>query len=235
MPDEHHILTAAGLHKSFGKGPAQVYVLRGLDLCVRRGEFLAVMGPSGCGKSTLLHVLGLMTRPDDGLVSIDGETAADARADSAAVPESHKARIRRKKIGFVFQRFNLISVLSGYDNIVLSLRIRGLKPDGRIAELLEAMDVADVVARRKPGALSIGEQQRLAVARAVAHRPDILLADEPTGSLDSTNQSALLELLRRANRQYGLAIVMITHSPAVAESADRIVHMKDGRILDGNS
>ena len=225
MSEDDCILEASGLHKSFGSGAAREHVLRGLDLHVRRGEFLAVMGPSGCGKSTLLHILGLMAGADEGSVIIDG-------LDTTGLGERDKARLRRQKIGFVFQRFNLISVLSGYDNIALSLRIRGADSDG-MDELLRAMGV-EAVARKKPSQMSIGQQQRLAVARAVAHRPDILLADEPTGSLDSENAEALLELLTQANRQDGLTIVMITHSPTVAQAAKRVVYMKDGKIIDEN-
>jgi putative ABC transport system ATP-binding protein len=221
------ILEASGLHKSFGTGPARVHVLRGLDLRVRRGEFLAVMGPSGCGKSTLLHVLGLMADADAGHVRFDGR-------DVTALGERARAAIRREKIGFVFQRFNLLGVLSGYDNIVLSLKIRGLRCDGKVRELLESMGVFEA-ARRKPAQLSIGEQQRLAVARALVHSPEVLLADEPTGSLDSEHKAALLELLRQANRDRGQTIVMITHSAGAAAAADRIAQMKDGVILDGNS
>ncbi len=226
MAEQEYILEASNLHKSFGKGPAAVHVLRGLNLRVRRGEFLAVMGPSGCGKSTLLHVLGLMTPPQEGQVLLDGREAT-------GLSPSRQARIRREKIGFVFQRFNLISVLSGYDNIVLSMKIRHCRDNGRIDELLDTMGVAEV-AHRKPAKLSIGEQQRLAVARAVAHRPEVLLADEPAGSLDSKNKAALLQLLQRTNREQGQTVVMITHSPSAAESAGRIVHMEDGGILDEN-
>ncbi len=225
MEGDEYILKATDLHKSFGGGAAREHVLRGLDLRVRRGEFLAVMGPSGCGKSTLLHILGLMAGPNEGTIIIDG-------LDTTGLGERGRAELRREKIGFVFQRFNLISVLSGYDNIALSLRIRGLDSGGT-DELLRAMGVADV-ARKKPSQMSIGQQQRLAVARAIAHKPDILLADEPTGSLDSDNAQTLLELLASANRQDGQTIVMITHSPAVAEVATRVVYMKDGRILDEN-
>lgn len=220
-----YILEAAGVHKSFGSGDAREHVLRGLDLRVGAGEFLAVMGPSGCGKSTLLHLLGLMSGPDEGSVVIDGQ-------ETTGLGERGRADLRRRKIGFVFQRFNLISVLSGYDNIVLSLRIRGLD-SSHAGELLRAMGVADV-AHKKPSQMSIGQQQRLAVARAIAHKPDILLADEPTGSLDSQNAGSLLELLSEANRHDGQTIVMITHAPAVAQVAARVVYMKDGRILDGN-
>lgn len=225
MSDNDYILRASGLHKSFGSGQAREHVLRGLDLRVRRGEFLAVMGPSGCGKSTLLHLMGLMSGPDEGTVVIDG-------IDTTGLGETGRAELRKRKIGFVFQRFNLLTVLSGYDNIALSLRIRGMDT-GRTGELLEAMGVK-AVARKKPSQMSIGQQQRLAVARAIAHKPDILLADEPTGSLDSENAAALLELLTRANRQDGQTIVMITHSDAVTAAAGRVVHMKDGRITDEN-
>ena len=211
------------MHKSFGVGAAKEHVLRGLDLRVRRGEFLAVMGPSGCGKSTLLHILGLMSAPDEGAVVIDGR-------DTTGMDERGRSDMRRRKIGFVFQRFNLISVLSGRDNIVLSLRIRGCDTGG-IDELLHSMGVAEV-AGKKPSQMSIGQQQRLAVARAIAHRPDILLADEPTGSLDSDNADALLELLSNANRRDGQTIIMITHAPSVADVATRVIRMKDGRIHD---
>jgi len=228
MPDNDNILTATGLHKSFGAGPARVHVLRGLDLTVRRGEFLAVMGPSGCGKSTLLHVLGMMTPTDTdasgrpmGTIVLDGEETPNV--------EAVRSGIRRAKIGFVFQRFNLLSVLTAADNVAISLRVRGLRTDGRVKELFEAMGVWHV-AGRKPGQMSIGEQQRVAVVRALAHRPAMLLADEPTGNLDSDSAAALLELFRRMNRQEGQTTIMITHSAEAASYADRVVRMKDGKI-----
>ncbi len=217
------MLIAAGLHKSFGKGRSKVHVLRGLDLRVKRGEFLAVMGPSGCGKSTLLHVIGLMTSPDAGEVHLDGRRVGSS--------ESERARLRRSHVGFVFQRFNLISVLSARDNAAISLRVRGLQRNGRIDELLTSMGVAHV-ADRKPGDMSIGEQQRVAVVRALAHEPALLLADEPTGNLDSDNSRSLLELLRDINTRRGQTLVMITHSADAAACADRVVQMKDGLIVD---
>jgi len=220
-----NILTARGVHKSYGRGRARVQVLRGLDLAVRRGEFLAVMGPSGCGKSTLLHVLGLVTSPEAGRIVLDGrEVPADARARTA---------LRRRRLAMIFQRFNLLGVLSAVDNVRISLRVRGARGDGRIDELFESLGIAHV-RRRKPGEMSIGEQQRVAVARAIAHRPAVLLADEPTGSLDSANNDALLEIFRGMNRGDGQTIVMITHSPDAAAWADRIVHMKDGILVDDN-
>jgi len=236
MTSDDDILTAANLHKSYGKGPARVQVLRGLDLAVRRGEFLAVMGPSGCGKSTLLHVLGLMTRADDGMVAIDGQdlrfgpSAAGGNGHGTMVADERRMlAIRRTKIGFVFQRFNLISVLSAADNVAISLSVRGVRDGGQVGELFESLGVAHLKAR-KPGQMSIGEQQRLAVVRALAHRPAILLADEPTGNLDSANSAALLGIFRDLNRSRGQTIVMITHSAEAAACADRIVQMKDGEI-----
>jgi len=226
MSDGEIILAADRLDKSFGKGASRVHVLRGLDLAVRRGEFLAVMGPSGCGKSTLLHVLGLMTPADQGALTLNGRP----------VPNSDAARtvLRRTQIGFVFQRFNLLGQITGADNVAVSLRVRGLRVDGRVEALFDQMGVGHV-ARRKPGQMSIGEQQRVAMARALAHRPALLLADEPTGNLDSDNAAALLALLRETNRRERQTIVMITHSPEAAACADRIAHMKDGRILDAHA
>ncbi|MFA6133253.1 MAG: ABC transporter ATP-binding protein [Phycisphaerae bacterium] len=223
MSDSENILMAAGLDKSYGNGPARVHVLRGLDLAVRRGEFLAVMGPSGCGKTTLLHVLGLLTSRDAGTLMLEGRPAP---SDAAG-----RDRLRRRSIGMVFQRFNLISVLNAADNVVISLRVRGLAgQDGRRVEsLFEEMGVAHV-RKRKPAAMSIGEQQRVAVVRALAHRPALLLADEPTGNLDSDNAQRLLDVFRALNRDEGQTIVMITHSAEAAACADRIVRMKDGQL-----
>jgi len=230
VSESNNILEARGLHKSYGNGPAMVHVLRGLDLSVRRGEFLAVMGPSGCGKSTLLHLMGLMTEPDRdeshrhmGTIALDGQEVPDS---PAAMNE-----LRRTKIGFVFQRFNLISVLSAEGNVAISLRVRGIRDDGgRGEELFDALGVAHLK-DRKPSQMSIGEQQRLAVVRALAHRPAILLADEPTGNLDSANSQGLLKVFRDMNVRQHQTIVMITHSAEAAAFADRIVTMRDGEIV----
>ena len=233
MADGENILVAAGLHKSLGKGRGRVHVLRGVDLTVRRGEFVSVMGSSGCGKSTLLHVLGLLTPTDAddasrpiGAISIDGRD----------VPNSERARtaLRRTRIGFVFQRFNLLGVLNAADNVAISLRARGLHANGRTNALFEALGVSHV-ASRKPAEMSVGEQQRVAVARALAHRPALVLADEPTGNLDSENSAALLELFRTINRKEHQTIVMITHSPEASRYADRVVHMKDGKLIDSHN
>jgi putative ABC transport system ATP-binding protein len=223
MADNDNILVARGLHKSLGKGPAATHVLRGLDISVPRGRFLAVMGPSGCGKSTLLHVLGLVTPPEAGTTILDGHVTGQS--------SSVRAALRRTHIGFVFQRFNLLGVLSAADNVAISLRIRRVKADARVAQLFETLGVAHL-ANRKPSQMSIGEQQRVAVVRALAHRPSLLLADEPTGNLDSDNSAALLELFRTINREDHQTILMITHSAEAAAYADRILQMKDGRIID---
>jgi putative ABC transport system ATP-binding protein len=223
MTDTDDILVAEGLEKTFGHGPAQVRVLRGLDLAVRRGEFLAVMGPSGCGKSTLLHVLGMMALPDAGRIVFAGRPVAPRPAELN--------ELRRRHIGFVFQRFNLLGELTAADNVAISLHVRGLRAGPQVTDLFQTLGITHV-AKRKPSQMSIGEQQRVAVARALAHRPELLLADEPTGNLDSANSQGLLELFRQINRSDGQTIVMITHSADAAALADRVVHMKDGLILD---
>jgi ABC-type lipoprotein export system ATPase subunit len=222
------LLEARHLRKSYGRGLAGVEVLKGLDLAVRRGEFVAVMGPSGCGKSTLLHLLGLMTIPDR---APDGGQEGRIIFDGQAVPASGaiRNRLRRKRIGFVFQRFNLLGVLSASDNVAISLKVRGFRDTGLADELFDAMGVGHV-RDRKPGKMSIGEQQRVAVVRALAHQPDLLLADEPTGNLDGQSSEALLELLEQIHRQRGHSVVMITHSAEAAAHADRILLMKDGRL-----
>ena len=233
MADGENILVAAGLHKSLGKGRGRVHVLRGVDLTVRRGEFVSVMGSSGCGKSTLLHVLGLLTPMDAddagrpiGAISIDGRDVSNS--------ERARTALRRTRIGFVFQRFNLLGVLNAADNVAISLRARGLRADGRADALFEALGVSHV-ASRKPAEMSVGEQQRVAVARALAHRPALVLADEPTGNLDSENSAALLELFRTINRKEHQTIVMITHSPEASRYADRVVQMKDGKLIDSHN
>ncbi len=217
------ILTARGIIKDYRDGDRVAHVLRGIDLSVRRGEFLAIMGPSGCGKTTLLHVVGLMTPATSAdVLTIDG-------TDCLPLSERGRTCVRRRKIGFVFQRFNLLRTISARDNVALALRLRGGSVDGQANRLLEQVGLADC-GHRKPGHLSIGEQQRVAIARAAACRPAILLADEPTGNLDSANAHRVIELLRQFHVSYGLTVVMITHDASCAASADRTVHMKDGRL-----
>jgi putative ABC transport system ATP-binding protein len=215
------ILTAQGITKDFRDGDRVAHVLRGIDLTVRRGEFLAIMGPSGCGKTTLLNILGLMTRPTS------ADTLAIAGTDCLALSERQRTRVRRDKIGFVFQRFNLLRTISARNNIALALRLRGSSVDGQADRLLDEVGLTDC-GHRKPGHLSIGEQQRVAIARAVACRPAVLFADEPTGNLDSANAERVIDLFRQFHAAQGLTVVMITHDAERAEAADRILHMKDG-------
>jgi len=216
------IIKTDKLCKTFYNGSAAAPVLFDIDLEIERGEFVAVMGPSGCGKSTLMHILGLMLSATSGDLWIDGRQAGDLNGPG-------RARIRRGKIGFVFQRFNLLPTLSAYQNLVVAERIRGNKLDGQIDAALEAVEMGGK-AHLKPGQLSIGQQQRIAIARAVAHQPAIIFADEPTGNLDCANSQRILELLRDIHRRRGTTVVMITHSPAAAQYAQRIIPMCDGRI-----
>ncbi len=217
------ILIARGIRKSFRSGDVVTEVLRGLDVEVAAGEFVAVMGPSGCGKSTLLHILGLMMPPTSAdELSIQGLSVL-------GLSDSRRTELRREKIGFVFQRFNLLPVLSAEQNVRLALRLRGTEGNGLVDAMLEAVDLADS-RRKKPGELSIGQQQRVAIARAMVTRPSLLLADEPTGNLDSDSAQKVLDLLRRFRDRDGQTIVMITHNPQCTEWADRVLRMKDGRF-----
>jgi len=216
------ILEARGLTKVYRTDAAPTAALRGVDLAVRRGEFVSVMGPSGCGKSTLLYLLGLLATPTEGTVVLDG-------TDTGAISDGQRTRLRRRHIGFVFQRFNLLAALSAEDNVALALRLRHEAVQSRAREMLAAVGLDDK-RRRRPGELSVGEQQRVAIARALVTRPDVLLADEPTGNLDSEASERVLDLIGRFHRDAGQTIVLITHNEKVAERAERLVRMRDGRI-----
>jgi len=218
------ILEAKGLIKSFPVDGQKLEVLHDVDLTISPGEFVAVRGPSGCGKSTLLHLLGLMSKPSAGEVLVRGRPTAGLR-------ESQRAKLRCETFGFVFQRFNLLSVISGRENVALTLRLRGWPHDpDRIRELLDEVGLGDEVSR-KPGALSMGQQQRIAIARALVHDPAVLLADEPTGNLDSETADRIGDLFDRLNRRLELAIVMVTHSEQASARAGRVVTMRDGRMV----
>ena len=201
-----------------------VPALRGVDLVVQEGEFIAVMGPSGCGKSTLLHVLGGLTGPTSGHVCVDGN-------DFSTMGDRDRTRFRRHKIGFVFQRFNLLPTLTGRQNITIAQHIQG---DGfnphRFEAVVTMLNIQEKLDRR-PYALSGGEQQRVAIARAVICEPKILLADEPTGNLDTENSTTVLNMLRELNRSFRQTTLMITHNPEAAAVADRVLRMRDGRII----
>ena len=218
------ILETRGLTKVYRTDAAPTAALRGVDLAVRRGEFVSVMGPSGCGKSTLLYLLGLLATPTDGTVVLNG-------TDTRAISDGRRTRLRRRHIGFVFQRFNLLGTLSAEDNVALALRLRGRTVGARAREMLAAVGLEEK-RRRRPGELSVGEQQRVAIARALVTRPDVLLADEPTGNLDSEASERVLDLIGRFHRDAGQTIVLITHNEKVAERAERLVRMRDGRIAD---
>jgi putative ABC transport system ATP-binding protein len=220
------IIQVRDLRKTYRVGEVDVHALRGVDLEVGRGEFLAVVGPSGSGKSTLFHILGGLAPPSGGEVWIDG-------MDLRKLDESKRTEMRQKKVGFVFQKYNLLPTLSARDNIDLarSLAKVSAEPPG-FAETLRLLGI-DKRLDHKPRALSGGEQQRVAIARALVNQPAILLADEPTGNLDTENSNAVLNLLRGLNRQIGQTILMITHNPEAAAFADRSVTMRDGRIHSG--
>ncbi len=219
------ILEARGLEKVYRADGVPTPALRGVDLAVRAGEYVSVMGPSGCGKSTLLYLLGLLATPTEGTVRVAG-------TDTSEAGEAGRTRLRRRHVGFVFQRFNLIPTLSAEDNVALALRLRG-RPVGEDGRAMLAAVGLEGKARRKPHQLSVGEQQRVAIARALVTRPTVLLADEPTGNLDSEASGRVLDLIGRLHAETGQAVVLITHNETVAARAERTVRMRDGRI-EGN-
>ena len=220
------ILETRDLKKQYGTGETAVHALAGVNLSVENGEFVAVVGTSGSGKSTLLHMLGGLDRATSGKVYVDGK-------DIFALKDEELTIFRRRKIGFVFQSFNLVPVLSVYENIVLPLQLDGKTVDnafiGEIAEALGLKEKLNVL----PNQLSGGQQQRVAIARALAAKPAILLADEPTGNLDSKTSSEVLGLLKRTSEEFHQTIVMITHNNDIARLADRIVRIEDGKITGG--
>ncbi len=220
------ILHAENLVKTFRVGKVDVPALRGISLEVQEGEFVAIMGPSGCGKSTMLHLLGGLLTPTSGRIIVDGE-------DMTAASDARRTDIRRRKIGFVFQRFNLFPTLTAEGNLRLAERIHGNGADDptRRREVLRLLRLEDKM-HHKPLELSGGEQQRVALARAVVTRPAIVLADEPTGNLDSENSEIVLNMFQELNYRFNQTIVMITHNPEAAAMCRRIIQMRDGHIVD---
>jgi putative ABC transport system ATP-binding protein len=214
------------LKKTYRVGEIDVHALRGVNLAAARGEFLAVVGPSGSGKSTLFHILGGLTPPTSGSIHIDGR-------DLLAMTEAERTNLRKTGVGFVFQKYNLLPTLTAADNIEIARDIAHHRGplDPKFEEILDLLGLKGRL-HHKPRALSGGEQQRVAIARAIVNHPAILLADEPTGNLDTENSEAVLGLLRDLNTRLGQTILMITHNPEAAAYAHRIVKMRDGRVVE---
>jgi len=227
MGDTIPAVEARALSRVYGSGDARVEALREIDLRVEPGRFVAVMGPSGSGKSTLLHLLGGLDAPTGGSILIGGE-------DLSRLNDDQLTLLRRRRIGFIFQAFNLLDVLSAVENVALPLLIDGMSEAAAHADALAALTLVGMAERRDhfPGRLSGGEQQRLAIARALVMRPLLLLADEPTGNLDSGNSDQVMALLRGLVDKQGQTILMVTHSARHAALADRLIHLRDGRIVE---
>ena len=218
------VLETKDLKKYYGAGDTQVKALDGVDLTVENGEFVAIVGTSGSGKSTLLHMLGGLDRPTGGSVLVEGR-------DIFALKDEELTIFRRRKIGFVFQSYNLVPVLSVYDNIVLPIQLDGGRVDeAYVNQVIEALGLEQKLSRL-PSQLSGGQQQRVAIARALATKPAILLADEPTGNLDSRTSQDVLSLMKTTGQKFAQTMVMITHNEEIAQLADRIVRIEDGRIV----
>ena len=218
------ILETRELRKFYGSGETEVRALDGVNLTVEKGEFVAVVGTSGSGKSTLLHMLGGLDRPTGGTVTVDGR-------ELSALKDEELTIFRRRKIGFVFQNYNLVPVLNVYENIILPIQLDGRQPDqDYLNRIIETLGLGRKL-QNLPNNLSGGQQQRVAIARALAAKPAILLADEPTGNLDSRTSQDVMSLLKVTGQKFGQTIVMITHNEEIAQMADRIVRIEDGRIV----
>ena len=219
------ILETKDLRKIYGSGDTEVRALDGVNLSVENGEFVAIVGTSGSGKSTLLHMLGGLDRPTEGTVTVDGKNIFELKDEALTI-------FRRRKIGFVFQSYNLVPVLNVYENIVLPIQLDGRKVDEKfIAQIVKTLGL-DGRLDALPNQLSGGQQQRVAIARALAAAPAIILADEPTGNLDSRTSQDVLSLLKVTSQKFSQTIVMITHNEEIAQLADRIIRIEDGRIVN---
>lgn len=221
-----NILETIALKKIYGSGENQVRALDGVNLTVQKGEFVAVVGTSGSGKSTLLHMLGGLDRPTDGKVIVDGKEIFTLKDEELTI-------FRRRKIGFVFQNYNLVPILNVYQNILLPIQLDGEDPDKEfVHQIIQTLGLEEKI-HNLPNALSGGQQQRVAIARALASRPSIVLADEPTGNLDSKTSQDVLGLLKITSQKFNQTIVMITHNEEIAQLADRIIRIEDGQIVGG--
>ncbi|MGB7159527.1 MAG: ABC transporter ATP-binding protein [Tepidisphaeraceae bacterium] len=226
MPNDNPIIQTQSLTRQFRSGPRTITVLNDVSVAIARGEFVAVMGPSGSGKSTLLALLAGLDRPSAGSVSIDGEPIE-------ALSESGLALLRRRKIGFVFQSFQLLANFTATENVMLPVELLGLpKPRERAGDLLARVGLGDR-GHHYPSQLSGGEQQRVALARAFAPDPAVLLADEPTGNLDGENGRIVLDMMLELRRDHGTTLVLVTHDPELAALSDRVIRLRDGRVVDG--
>lgn len=219
------ILQTKDLKKYYGSGDTQVKALDGVNLTIRQGEFVAIVGTSGSGKSTLLHMLGGLDRPTAGTVSVDGKDIFTLKDEALTI-------FRRRKIGFVFQSFNLVPVLSVWENIVLPIQLDGNKVDEAFVGAVVSALGLEKKLKNLPNQLSGGQQQRVAIARALVTKPAILLADEPTGNLDSKTSQDVLCLMKVTGQKFGQTMVMITHNEEIAQMADRIIRIEDGRIVE---
>lgn len=224
------VISFSGVSKSYGEGEATAYAMRGVDLEIMRGEFVAIMGPSGSGKSTAMNIIGCLDTPSHGQYLFEG-------IDVGTLSRDQRALLRRNYIGFIFQGFNLLGKTSAVENVELPLLYRGFPSDVRRAKALEALKSVGLehVAHHTPGELSGGQQQRVAIARAIVTDPLILLADEPTGNLDSAKSIEVMELLRSFNRDKGITIIMVTHEDDMAAYSERTIHFRDGLIDKAHS
>jgi putative ABC transport system ATP-binding protein len=220
-------IEAVDLRKTYHLGKIEVQALRGVSFSIQKGEFVSVVGPSGSGKSTLFYLLGGLSRADSGHVIVDGD-------DFGQLSDAQRTTMRKRKIGFVFQKFNLLPTLDAQSNIDIALDIAGTNGNRDTAYLNKILGLLGLEKRlgHRPSELSGGEQQRVALARALINKPAIVLADEPTGNLDSQNSEIVLNMLRHSNKELGQTVLMITHNPAAAEYGDRIIHMRDGEIVE---
>ena len=220
------ILETKHLKKYYGSGNGQVKAVNDISISVEKGEFVAIVGTSGSGKTTLLNLLGGLDYADSGEVIIDGQSLLNMDEEARTV-------FRRRKIGFIFQNYNLVSMLDVYKNVVLPIRLDGNKPDRDfVIKVLELLCLTDKI-RQRPNQLSGGQQQRVAIARALASKPAIVLADEPTGNLDSKTSQEVIGLLQMSSREFHQTIIMITHNEEIAQMADRIIHIEDGGVVGG--
>lgn len=219
------IITVENVTKTYRIGKVDVPAVRGISFSVERGEFVSVVGPSGSGKSTLFYMLGGLTKADTGRVVVDG-------FDFAAMSDAERTRLRKNKIGFVFQKFNLLPTLDARTNIDIAQDIAKVERDEEFFQRITGLLGIDKRLDHRPSEMSGGEQQRVALARALINKPAIVLADEPTGNLDTKNSDAVLSMLRRSNQELGQTVLMITHNPEAASYGDRILHMRDGELVD---